>query len=244
MTSGELRVAVFTDVHGNLPALRAVLAEIDRRGPWDRIIAGGDYCLNGANPAEAFDLSRERADAVLQGNTDRDNAEAGASDPDLGARKRASIEWTCLQLGAERTAALAGLAFDSRVEAPDGRALLVVHANPRDLDRHIVPDASETELDELVGGVDADILAFGHLHIAYRRRFRALRLFDIAACGLPRDGDRRAVWGSFTWAPRRGWRGTIHRTAYDVGDTVERILDSGMPDAIGRIRDLVRATYE
>jgi predicted phosphodiesterase len=240
----ELRVAVVADVHGNLPALRAVLRDIDKRGSWARIIAAGDYCLNGPDPAAAFDLIRDRADVVLQGNTDRDIAEAGASDPDAGPRKRASIEWTHAQLGTERTDALAKLAFDSRVEAPDGRSLLVVHANPHDLDRHIVPDATEAELAALVGEVDADILAFGHLHIAYRRRFRELRLFDIAACGLPRDGDRRAAWGSFAWAPRRGWRGTIHRTPYDVGDTIERMLDSGMPDPVGRIRDLVRAAYD
>lgn len=241
--SVELRVAVVTDVHGNLQALRAVLDDIQRRGPFDRLIAGGDYCLNGPDPAEAFDLVREHADALLKGNTDRDIVESGSSDPDLGEKKRASIEWSREQLGDERIAALDALAFEERVEPPGG-ALQVVHANPWDLDQHIFPDMPVNDVRALVSDLDADVLVFGHLHIPYRRRVGDLRLFDVAACGLPRDGDRRAAWGSFAWSPEAGWRGTIHRTEYDHGTTALRMLECGMPNPDRRIRDLLRATYD
>jgi predicted phosphodiesterase len=241
--SVDLRIAVVTDVHGNLPALTATLAAIDRRGPFDRLIAAGDYCLNGPDPADALDCICERADDLLKGNTDRDIVDFGANDPDLGEKKRASIEWTRGQLGAERVEFLDGLAFLARVEAPDRRALHVVHANPHDLDRHIFPNMPDDLLTVLVGDVEADILVFGHLHIPFQRQFGVLRLFDVAACGLPRDGDRRAVWGEFTWRSGSGWDGAIHRVAYDYGATVLRILDSGMPHPDKRIRDLVRATY-
>ena len=239
----ELRVAVVTDVHGNLQALRAVLDDIQRRGPFDLLIAGGDYCLSGPEPAEAFDLMREHADILLTGNTDRDIVDEGAHDPDLGNKKRSSIAWTREQLGADRIAALDGLAFEERVEPPGG-TLQVVHANPSDLDRHIFPDMANDGLRELVGDTDADILVFGHLHIPFRRRFGKLRLFNVAACGLPRDGDRRAAWGSFGWSPHSGWRGTIHRTEYDHGTTALRMIESGMPHPERRIRELLRATYE
>lgn len=241
--SVELRVAVVTDVHGNLQALRAVLADLQRRGPFDRLIAGGDYCLSGPEPAEAFDLIGEHADILLKGNTDRDIVDEGASDPDLGNKKRAAITWTREQLGAERIAALDGLAFEERVE-PSGGALHVVHANPRDFDQHIFPDMPEDDVRALIGGLDADVMVFGHLHIPFRRRIGSLRLFDVAACGLPRDGDRRAAWGSFAWSPQSGWRGTIHRTAYDHGTTALRMIESGMPNPDRRIGDLLRATYE
>lgn len=242
--SDALRIAVLSDVHGNLQALDAVLREIDRGGPWDQLIVAGDHCLNGPDPAAAFDRVRERASAVLKGNTDRDIVDGGASDPDIGEKKRASIAWTREQLGAERLGALDALAFDARVVAPDGSALLVVHANPRDLDRHIFPDMPDAELRALLGPTDARVLAYGHLHIPGTRRLGDLRLFNVAACGLPRDGDRRAVWGAFSWSPAVGWRGTLHRTAYDVGDTVLRMLESGMPHPERRIRDLLRARYD
>jgi predicted phosphodiesterase len=241
--SVELRVAVVTDVHGNLQALRAVLDDIERRGPFDRLIAGGDYCLSGPQPAEAFDLTREHFDTLLKGNTDRDIVDEGAEDPDLGNKKRASIAWTRDQLGPERIEELDGLAFEERVEPPGG-ALHVVHANPRDLDRHIFPDMPELDARELIGDLEADVLVFGHLHIPYRRRIGELRLFDVAACGLPCDGDRRAAWGSFGWSSESGWRGTIHRTPYDHGTTALRMIESGMPHAGRRVGDLLRATYD
>ena len=241
--SVELRIAVVSDIHGNLQALQAVLDDVSRRGPFDQLIAAGDYCLNGPDPALAFDVIREHADLLLKGNTDRDIVDEGTSDPEIGGKKRASIAWTREQLGDDRIAALDELVFEERVEPPGG-ALHVVHANPRDLNRHIFPDMPEDDVLALIGDIDADVLVFGHLHIPYRRRIGGPQLFDVASCGAPRDGDRRAAWGSFSWSPETGWRGTIHRTPYDHGATALRIIESGMPHPTRRIRELLRATYE
>ncbi len=241
--SVELRVAVVCDVHGNLDALRAVLDDITRHGPFDRLVAAGDYCLNGPDPAAALDLIAERADVLLKGNTDRDIVDEGASDPEIGDKKRASIGWTRGELGNERITMLAALPHAERVDTAD-EPMLVVHANPHDLDRHIFPDLPAASVRALVSPFDAGVLVFGHLHIPYRRRLGRLRLFDVAACGLPRDGDRRAVWGAFAWARHTGWRGHIHRVSYDYGATVLRMLECGMPHPDRRIRDLLRATYD
>ena len=239
----ELRVAVLSDVHGNLPALDTTLSAIERRGPWQRIVVAGDHCLSGPEPAATLVRVLEAASDVLKGNTDRDIVDSGASDPELGDKKRAAIAWTRGQLGDRGIETLDQLPFEARVTAPDGSSLLVVHANPRDLDQHIFPDMPLEQLRPLIEGVDADILAFGHLHIPFRRTVGKLRLFNIAACGAPRDGDRRATWGEFSWQAGRGWRGYIHRVAYDYGETVLRMLGSGMPNPDKRIRDLLRATY-
>lgn len=239
----ELRVAVVTDIHGNVPALQAVLDDIRRRGPFDRLIGGGDYCLSGPEPSAALDLIAEHADILLKGNTDRDIVDEGVHDPDLGNKKRTAISWTRDQLGDVRLSTLDALPFQERVEPPGG-ALHVVHANPRDLDRHIFPDMDDKVVLDLIGDLEADLLVFGHLHIPFRRNVGGMRLFNVASCGLPRDGDRRAVWGAFAWSPERGWRGTIHRTEYDYGATVLRMIESDMPHPEKRIRDLLRATYE
>lgn len=242
--SAALRVAVLSDVHGNLPALQAVLQAIDERGPFDGLVAAGDHCLNGPDPADCIDLVIERCTAILIGNTDRDIVEQGASDPDLGEKKRASIEWTRAALGDERIDLLADLAFDVDYTAPDGSRLLVVHANPVDVNRHIFPDMPDEELSVLVGGVTARMLAFGHLHIPFVKEFGSLTLVNIAACGSPRDGDRRAVWGEFEWSETTGWHVTMHRVEYDYGATVLRMFECGMPHAERRITDLLRASYE
>lgn len=242
--SDALRIAVFSDVHGNVQGLEAVLAEIRQRGPFDQIIAAGDHCLNGPEPAAALDLVVESATDVLYGNTDRDIVDEGANDPDLGEKKRDSIEWTREQIGPERIEVLAGLAFSAPVVAPDGATLLVVHANPHDVDRHIFPDMEPANLEPLVGDTEAVMIAFGHLHIPYVRFYGGKTLVNIAAAGLPRDGDRRATWGEFTWERDTGWQAMIHRVEYEFEETVRRIYSSGMPHPQRRAEDLLRATYE
>lgn len=238
------RVAVFSDVHGNVQGLQSVLADMRRVGTFDHIVAAGDHCLNGPDPAAALDLVLEHATAILYGNTDRDILHSGVTDPDLGEKKQASIEWTREQLGADRLARLASLDFSFIAAAPDGKTLMVVHANPHDVDRHIFPDMDDDTLGDLLGDLDASVLAFGHLHIPFTRRFGDLLLVNIAAAGLPRDGDRRATWGSFVWEPERGWIVDIHRVEYDVDETVRRIHACGMPNPEKRADDLLSATYD
>lgn len=242
--SVELRVAVFSDVHGNLQGLQAVLAEIERHGPFDRIVAAGDHCLNGPDPVATLDMVMDTAADVLVGNTDRDIVDNGASDPDLGSKKADSIAWTRQQLGPERIDILAGFKFDVEIAALNDSKLRVVHANPHDLDRHIFPDMEDTDLGALVGEVDASMLAFGHLHIPFTRQFGDLTLVNIAAAGLPRDGDRRVTWGEFSWAPGVGWLAVTHRVEYPYQETVQRMFAGGMPHPERRSSDLLRATYE
>lgn len=242
--TAHLRVAVLSDVHGNLNALQAVLADIDRCGPFNAIVTAGDHCLNGPDPDECFDRIMERSTHVLVGNTDRDIVDSGASDPDLGEKKRASIAWTREVLGTARMSCLSNLDFSARFSPEDGSSLLVVHANPHDVDRHIFPDMPVADVRDVLEGADASVLAFGHLHIPFRRKVDDTYLVNIAACGLPRDGDRRSVWGEFSWNKTSKWEITTHRVPYDYGATVLRILDSGMPHPERRIRDLVSARYD
>lgn len=241
--SVELRIAVFSDVHGNLPALTAVLAHIAECGPFDRLVAAGDYCLKGPDPAQALDLVMECSTDALKGNTDRDIVQSGASVSDLSRKKQNAILWARRQLGHARIATLDALKFDTRIVAPDGSSLRVVHANPHDLEERIFPSWTLERFNELFGDLEDTVLVFGHLHIPFERRFGEHHLFDIAAAGLPQDGDRRAAWGEFNWSPEHCWQGRIHRVPYDHGDTVLRILDSRMPSPERRIRDLLRASY-
>jgi putative phosphoesterase len=243
MSSGP-RVAVFSDVHGNLPALQAVWDAIRQSEPFDEIIAAGDHCLNGPKPAKSLDLVVAISTAVLYGNTDRDIVTMGDSDPDLGTKKADSISWTRDQLGEERIRVLSDLRFEARVFAPDGTALQVVHANPQDVDRHIFPDMSDEDLRVLLGETHVSMLAFGHLHIPFVRRIDDLTLVNIAAAGNTRDGDRRATWGEFTWDADGGWSAQTHRVEYDIEETVRQMYASGMPHPEKRAQDLLRATYE
>ena len=85
-------------------------------------------------------------------------------------------------------------------------------------------------------------LAFGHLHIAYTRRWRHLLLADVASCGLPRDEGLRAAYGILTWQDNT-WEAEIRRVVYDVKAVLKQIKTSGIPNPEKRIKLLTEARY-
>jgi predicted phosphodiesterase len=236
-----MRIAVISDIHGNQIALEAVLADLRAQPAVDQIVIAGDLCLNGPRPREVLEIVQGLACPVIKGNVDE---EVLTQAPTKGQKKRDTIAWTRAQIGATGLAYLRSLPFAYRVPNEHGSALLVVHANPRDLEEAIAPDASDAELERLLAPLDADIgaLAFGHLHIPYVRRWRHLLLADVASCGLPRDGDQRAAYGILTWYAS-DWEAEIRRVTYDVRAVVRQIRQSGMPAAEKRIKTLLDARY-
>ena len=234
-----MNIAVISDIHGFPLALESVLDDIDRLQGIDRIIAAGDVCEAGPDPAGALDLLLSRGIWSVQGNTDRDLV--------AGTRTSASGRWVVDQLGQERLDALGAFPFALRITPVNGRPLdddlLVVHANPFDQDRHIHPGASDQELEELIGDTRASVIAFGHLHIAFIRRWKDIALIDVSSVGNSRDGDLRSKWGLCSWdAGNRRWTTELHYVEYPLADTLEQMRQSGMPNWEKAAERLQRAT--
>lgn len=238
-----MRVAVLSDIHGNVLALEAVLADLAAQGGADALVVAGDLCLDGPRPREVLERLQALGCPVIQGNTDRDLAQPTPADADEG--HAALLAWTRERIGPSGLEYLAGLPFSHRVPDPTGEtALLVVHANPRDLDTHLRPAAPEETILPLLAGLPADItaLAFGHLHIPYTRRVGSILLIDISSVGLPKDGDRRAGYGLLTWA-NGGWQVEQRRVEYPVEEVVGQLRAADPPGAPHLIRQLLRARY-
>ncbi len=240
---GRMRIAVISDIHGNQTALEAALEDLAHQSAVDQLVIAGDLCLNGPRPREVLDIVQGLHCPVIQGNVDM---EVVTGTPEKGARKKSAVAWTREQIGQEGIDYLASLPFSHRITPPGGnnKDLLIVHANPLNLEDHIPPDAPDSLLEHLLGGLDPAIsaLVFGHLHIAYQRRWRDLLLVDVASCGMPRDRDLRAAYGILTWNDN-GWKAEIRRVDYDVNAVVKQIKASGMPDAEKRIKVLTEAKY-
>ncbi|HEY1350456.1 MAG TPA: metallophosphoesterase family protein [Ktedonobacteraceae bacterium] len=236
-----MRIAVISDIHGNLLALEAVLRDLAEQPPCDQLVIAGDLCLNGPCPREVLQCVQSLRCPVIGGNVDLETVTRA---PEKGARKRSIISWTCEQIGQAGIDYLASLPFSYRMVNPAGLDLLVVHANPVNLEDALFPDAEDATLESLLGGLDARIgaLAFGHLHIAYRRHWRQLLLVNVASCGLPRDHDRRAAYGILSWQQGR-WEAEIRRVPYDIQAVVRQIKHCGLPDAEKRTRILLKACY-
>lgn len=236
------RVALFSDIHGNVRGLDACLDDLRAQGGADTLVGAGDFCMDGPAPERVL----ERLDAVgalcLRGNTDRYIGDTASFPADGDDREDAQLRWQRERLGAQLVRRLAALPFALRFgDGPDG--LLVVHANPATDDEHVWPDADDAFLERVTHGVAERTIAFGHLHLPYARVWRDRLLVNVASAGLPKDGDPRAGYAILT---RRagGWEVKHRRVAFDV-DALERdIARSDMPDAKKRINVLRRHRYK
>jgi predicted phosphodiesterase len=245
-----MRIALLSDIHGNLVAFDAVLDDLRQQGAFDQIIVAGDLVWSGPWPAQVVDRVREVATAVVQGNTDaffrRRPGEAPFGKDD--DRFAAHLAWMTERLGPGRVDFLANLPFSYRVLPDPGGDLLVVHANPSDQDRPIPLQLANADLDELLmsgAGREPEwqALAFGHLHTPYVRRWRGRLLVDVASAGLPMDGDQRAAYAILTWDRGLRWRAEHRRVFYPVPVVAHEMRTCGMPRGKHFAERLVAANY-
>jgi predicted phosphodiesterase len=178
--------ALLYDVHGNLPALEAVLAEARGDGAV-RFILGGDYALFGPWPAESVATLRELPDATwIRGNVDRWTANPDeVDDPDL----QIAIAACRGALGAQAAGELGALA--EQVVIAGTR---YCHASPVSDMRSFLPEPADDE-DDLLLGVTERRVVFGHTHLQFRRtRADGVELINPGSVGIPLDGDHRAAY--------------------------------------------------
>jgi predicted phosphodiesterase len=238
-----MRVAVLSDIHGFDLALEVVLADIARRGPFDQVVVAGDLCEVGPAPKRALDRLRSGGYIVLLGNTDQDLIEAAK-----GGESTPEADFALEQIGEEGVTFLASLPRQHRVVPPGGRDasddLLVVHANPHDLETKMTPEMTDDELRTVLGDTKAGAIAFGHHHVSFVRELDGMTLVDVSAVGNPKDGDLRCRYGILSWEPaRRAWSAEIVKLDYPVNATIDQMRASGMPDPEEAITKLLRASY-
>jgi putative phosphoesterase len=236
-----MRIAIISDIHGNLVALEAVLQDLRQQPQVDQIVVAGDLCLNGPRPRETLHAIQELNCPAIQGNVD---VEVVTGAPEAGAKKRDTVAWTREQIGAEGIDYLAALPFSHLVTSPYGSDLLVVHANPLNLEDAIFPTSPDSKLEHLLGKLEPTIgaLAFGHLHIAYTQHWKHLLLVDVGSCGLPRDNDQRAAYAILT-CENNIWQAEHRRLEYDIKAVVKDLKTCGIPHVEKRIRIVTAATY-
>lgn len=207
-------LAVLYDIHGNLPALEAVLADARAAGA-ERFVLGGDYALFGPFPAETVEaLDQLETVERIRGNVDRWTAHPDdAPDDDL---TRAAIGACRAALGEEVVASLDGLPEQAVIEGTR-----FCHASPVSDLRSFLPEPGDDD-DELLDGMTEARLVFGHTHLAFRRTARGgIELLNPGSVGMPFDGDPRAAYAL--------WRedGSIEhrRVAYDNQSAAAAMLE-------------------
>jgi putative phosphoesterase len=235
-----VRIAVVSDIHGNLVGLDACLVDLQAQGGADAVIAAGDLCLDGPKPKKVLQRLQEVGAQCVRGNTDR-----YISDVDVEAVDGVDdglIKWTRNELGEQWVSFLRELPFALRI-GDDDNQLLIVHANPKSDDEHIWPDAEDAALERLIGDEKATTIAFGHLHLPYARIWRGKLLVNVASAGLPKDGDPRASYAILT-ERHGGWQVKHRRVAFDVKKVATQLADCGIPGSAELIATLRRHRYK
>ncbi|HEX4014057.1 MAG TPA: metallophosphoesterase family protein [Candidatus Cybelea sp.] len=236
-----MRLAVLSDIHGNLLALDACVADLEAQGGADAVAVAGDLCLAGPKPKKVLQRLEDLGADCIRGNKDRFLCDE-VCDAEQSATDLARIEWTRRELGERWLSWLRALPFAMRIGEDDNQ-LLIVHANPKNDDEHIWPDADDATLERLVGDERASAIAFGHLHLPYVRMWRGRLLVNVGSVGVPKDGDPRACYAIFT-ERTGGWEVKHRRVAFDVKKAATQFSDCGIPESAELIATLRRHRYK
>jgi predicted phosphodiesterase len=207
-----VRVAALYDIHGNLHALDAVLAEADA----DLIIVGGD-AVAGPWPSETLQRLREFGDGVrfIRGNADR---EVASELP--GLAPPAVRNFVRKHLTEEQIAFLGTWSLTDSIEVDGLGPVLFCHATPRSDDEILTRISTEERWQDVLAGVDERTVVCGHTHVQFDRRIGATRLVNSGSVGMPYEDEPGAYWTLL------GPDVEFRRTPYEPGD----IQASGWPE--------------
>jgi len=212
-----MRVAALYDIHGNLPALEAVLAEVDA----DTILVGGDAVL-GPMPKETLELLRGRGATFIRGNCDR-AVGGGVTDDDPWVER---IRWVREQLDEEEFAFLRGLPHPLSLEVDGLGRVLFCHGTPRSDEEIVTAITPPKRLDPILDGVQEQIVVCGHTHAQFDRLVGNRRLVNAGSVGMAYEGEA----GIAAWA-LLGPTLELRRTRYDADEAARLVRETGLPGA-------------
>ena len=228
-----MRVAALYDIHGNLPALDAVLIEVGRRDV-DLVVVGGDIVWGGF-PSETLERVRSLGDdaTFIRGNADREVA-----DPDQAGLEGPNAEinqWCADQLSDEQRSFLRNLPLRHACDIVGLGQTLFCHATPRSDAEIFTAETPDREVEEILGGFPEPILVCGHTHMQFDRLVAGKRVANAGSVGMPYADQPGAYWVLL------GADGiSFEQTPYDFERAAAAIAGSRLPHAAEFAADVPR----
>lgn len=236
-----MRIALIADPHANLPALEAVLDDIDGRNV-DAVYHLGDLVGYAPWPDETVALLRQRGVAGVAGNydstvaTNHDHCGCRYEDPRQEELSHLSYDWTRRHVSAATRSWLGGLPFRLDLRPLGGHrsgpTITLVHGAPTLNTLYWTEDRSDDfcrKMAERVRARDGDTIAFGHTHLPWERSVDGVRFLNAGSAGRPKDGDWRAAYALLDLAGEE-LKMSIVRVEYDMERAMRGIRESGLPD--------------
>lgn len=226
-------ITIFGDIHANLPALEAVIQDMETRGVtrWHSL---GDLVGYGTFPNEVVEVISRRGIPTLMGNYDQG---VGSSSNDCGCAYRTpearalgerSIAWTNAHTTSANKAFLRALPMQLSLPLGDLNIVLV-HGSPRKINEYLYEDRPDSSFERLLDQVQADVLVCGHTHLPYHKTLPSGRhVINAGSVGKPKDHDPRAGY-VVLWVNGRSLKVEFVRVPYDVEKTAQAIEATDMP---------------
>ena len=234
--------AIISDIHANLPALEAVLANIASRTGVTATYHLGDLVGYAPWPDEVVRMLRNKGIAGIAGNydstvaTDYKHCGCRYEDPRQEELSHLSFEWTRARVSAETRDFLHGLPFRIDLRPFGGHiggpSVILLHGNHALNTVYVTEGRSDdflAKMGESVGAKPGDVVCFGHTHLAWHRTVGGVHFVNTGSVGRPKDGDPRAGYVLLD-VTKAGTRVEFVRVPYDVESAAQAILRSTLPD--------------
>ena len=223
-----MRIAVLADIHGNMPALEAVLAEIEPVHP-DGIIVAGDM-VAGPKSSEVIHRLQDLGAWMIRGNNEEyllrfDSGQAPAYW--RTSRQWAFMRWVYQHMDKESMSILRSLPTQRVVTRPGKDAIRVVHGSPRDPNEHLYPGYEGYALDQALQEIDEPVLVCGHTHIPWQEMRDGCLAFNPGAVCTPLNGFVGAQYALLDWKGD-AWALEFRQLKYDIDQAIRDFKETGL----------------
>lgn len=232
-----MRIAVISDIHANIEALKAVLADVEREGI-DRVYCTGDLVGYAPFPNEVIDLIRNKQISTVMGNYDdavgnmRFICGCDYKDEKSQAHGEASIVWTKENTSEENKEFLRSLPHEIRLDV-NGKKVLLVHGSPGTLNEYIFKETPAGKMLEYLEQGRTEILICGHTHIPYHAVLGDKHIINAGSVGKPKHGDSRATYVIVNIDEKVSVQ--IKMVEYNFDDTARAIEESSLPSEFAEL---------
>jgi predicted phosphodiesterase len=240
-----MRIAVLADIHANLLALEAVIADLEIVQP-DQVIVAGDFQNRGPAPKEVYDRLRKFDWPLLRGNHEDYVIEQSGA-PIEEAHAVDLYAWQPARWTAERVPEtipfLRTLPIAIQLSGPDGSFVCIAHGSPRSNAEGFFPSTRDERALDMLGKPMPRVLCCGHTHLPLQRQVGPTRVFNVGSVGFPFDGDLRAAYGIVNWSEGE-WSTELRRVPYSVEAVVESVASPEFNQGLGPMAKIIQRELE
>jgi putative phosphoesterase len=227
-------IAFISDIHGNLPALKAAVIDAKKRGV-TQIVCAGDIVGYGPFPNEVCEYLKTNEIRSISGNYDIKVLavikDGKSSIESLPKKKRELVMWTANHLAKPAQRFLGGLPVSLKEELNGGLNLLVVHGSPVSNDDDIYPSITPKGLETKLKKACPDILVCGHTHIPFVKSVSGMLIVNCGSVGQPVDGDPRPAYAIIA-IDGKSAHGRIIRFEYNIEEIIKALKNTSLPKAL------------